>query len=203
MTSAKEALQRLKDGNLHYLSDDLPPIVINAESRRQLLKSQNPFAIILGCSDSRVPAEIIFGQGLGDLFVIRVAGNVVAPSQIGSIEFAAEKFGTSLVVVLGHTMCGAVEATIEQLQRPTELRSPHLHSIVSRIRPSVEPLLDVGDPEDKQGLMRRAVRANIATSVSNLRHGSEILETLVESGKLMIIGAEYCLETGVVDFIKD
>ncbi len=203
MINAKEALQRLKDGNLRYLSDDLPPIVINAESRRQLLKSQNPFAIILGCSDSRVPAEIIFGQGLGDLFVIRVAGNVVAPSQIGSIEFAAEKFGTSLVVVLGHTMCGAVEATIEQLRRPTALRSPHLHSIVSRIRPSVEPLLDVGDPEDQQGLMRRAVRANIATSVANLRHGSEILETLVESEKLMIVGAEYCLETGVVDFIED
>ena len=203
MTSAKDALQRLKQGNLRYLSDDLPPIVINAESRRQLLKSQNPFAIILGCSDSRVPAEIIFGQGLGDLFVIRVAGNVVAPSQIGSIEFAAEKFGTALVVVLGHTMCGAVEATIEQLQRPTELRSPHLHSIVSRIRPSVEPLLDIGDPADKYGLMRRAVRANIATSVANLRHGSEILETLVESGKLMIVGAEYCLETGVVDFIED
>ncbi len=203
MISAKEALQRLKVGNLHYLSDDLPPIVINAESRRQLLKSQNPFAIILGCSDSRVPAEIIFGQGLGDLFVIRVAGNVVAPSQIGSIEFAAEKFGTSLVVVLGHTMCGAVEATIEQLRRPTALRSPHLHSIVSRIRPSVEPLLDVGDPDDQQGLIRRAVRANIATSVANLRHGSEILETLVESEKLMIVGAEYCLETGVVDFIED
>ena len=203
MINAKEALQRLKDGNLRYLSDDLPPIVINAESRRQLLKSQNPFAIILGCSDSRVPAEIIFGQGLGDLFVIRVAGNVVAPSQIGSIEFAAEKFGTSLVVVLGHTMCGAVEATIEQLRRPTALRSPHLHSIVSRIRPSVEPLLDVGDPDDQQGLIRRAVRANIATSVANLRHGSEILETLVESEKLMIVGAEYCLETGVVDFIED
>lgn len=203
MISAKEALQRLKEGNLRYLSDDLPPIVINAESRRQLLKSQNPFAIILGCSDSRVPAEIIFGQGLGDLFVIRVAGNIVAPSQIGSIEFAAENFGTSLVVVLGHTMCGAVEATIEQLKRPKELRSPHLHSIVSRIRPSVEPLLDVGNPADKQGLMHRAVRANIASSVSNLRHGSEILETLVEKQKLMIVGAEYCLETGVVDFIED
>ena len=203
MIDAKEALRRLKEGNRRYLSDDMPPILINAESRRQLLNSQNPFAIILGCSDSRVPAEIIFGQGLGDLFVIRVAGNVVAPSQIGSIEFAAEKFGTTLVVVLGHTMCGAVDATIEQLKRPTELRSPHLHSIVSRIRPSVEPLLDAAGNSDHATLMRRAVRANIGTSVSNLRHGSEILEKLLESGKLMIVGAEYCLETGTVDFFDE
>jgi carbonic anhydrase len=203
MINSKQALQRLKDGNLRYLSDDIAPILINAESRRQLLKSQNPFAIILGCSDSRVPAEIVFGQGLGDLFVIRVAGNVVAPSQIGSVEFAAEKFGTSLVVVLGHTMCGAVEATIEQLQRPTELRSPHLHSIVSRIRPGVEPLLDGEGSDDMQVLMRRAVRANIESSVANLRHGSEILESLIDSEKLMIVGAEYCLETGVVDFIEE
>ena len=203
MINSKQALQRLKDGNLRYLSDDNAPILINAESRRQLLKSQNPFAIILGCSDSRVPAEIVFGQGLGDLFVIRVAGNVVAPSQIGSVEFAAEKFGTSLVVVLGHTMCGAVEATIEQLQRPTELRSPHLHSIVSRIRPGVEPLLDGDGSDDMQVLMRRAVRANIESSVANLRHGSEILESLIDSEKLMIVGAEYCLETGVVDFIEE
>lgn len=203
MTNSEQALQRLKDGNKRYLSDDFPPLVINAESRRQLLQSQNPFAIILGCSDSRVPAEIIFGQGLGDLFVIRVAGNVVAPSQIGSIEFAAEKFGTSLVVVLGHTMCGAVEATIEQLKRPTELRSPHLHSIVSRIRPGVEPLLDAAGNDDKQTLMRLAVRANIDTSVANLRHGSEILESLIATDKLMIVGAEYCLETGTVDFFDE
>jgi carbonic anhydrase len=203
MIDAKHALQRLKDGNKRYLSDDIPPIQINAKSRRELLNSQFPFAIVLGCSDSRVPAEIIFGQGLGDLFVIRVAGNVVAPSQIGSIEFAAEKFGTSLVVVLGHTMCGAVEATIEQLRRPTELRSPHLHSIVSRIRPSVEPLLDGEHAHDEPALMRDAVRANIETSVANLRHGSEILVDLLESGKLMIVGAEYCLESGVVDFFDE
>jgi carbonic anhydrase len=202
MIDSREALERLKAGNKRYLSDDIPPIQINAESRRQLLKSQNPFAIILGCSDSRVPAEIIFGQGLGDLFVIRVAGNVVAPSQIGSIEFAAEAFGTSLVVVLGHTMCGAVEATIEQLKQPTESRSPHLHSIVSRIRPGVEPLLDAAS-NDKADLMRLAVRANIDTSVTNLRHGSRILENLIEEKKLLIVGAEYCLETGTVEFFDE
>jgi carbonic anhydrase len=202
MIDSREALERLKAGNKRYLSDDIPPIQINAESRRQLLKSQNPFAIILGCSDSRVPAEIIFGQGLGDLFVIRVAGNVVAPSQIGSIEFAAEAFGTSLVVVLGHTMCGAVEATIEQLKQPTESRSPHLHSIVSRIRPGVEPLLDAAS-NDKADLMRLAVRANIDTSVTNLRHGSRILENLIEEQKLLSVGAEYCLETGTVEFFDE
>lgn len=203
MTDAKQALQRLKDGNVRYLSDDHPPIVINAESRRQLLDAQTPFAIILGCSDSRVPAEIVFDQGLGDLFVIRVAGNIVAPSQIGSIEFAAANFGTTLVVVLGHSMCGAVAATIEQLQQPTELRSPNLRSIVGRIRPAVEPLLDSKGSDDKAVLLSRAVRANIGTSVANLRHGSEILEGLIDSGKLLIVGAEYCLETGVVEFIEE
>lgn len=203
MIDPQLALERLKEGNRRYLSDDMPPIVINAESRRQLLNSQHPFAIILGCSDSRVPAEIIFGQGLGDLFVIRVAGNIVAPSQIGSIEFAAEKFGTSLVVVLGHTMCGAITATLEQLQQPTELRSPHLHSIVSRIRPSIEPLLDTHRHDDNDTLIQLAVRANIETSVSNLRHGSEILEGLIASQKLLIVGAEYCLETGEVKFFEN
>ena len=151
--------------------------------------------------EERVCEDLLSGfakQGQPELY-----GNVVAPSQIGSIEFAAEKFGTSLVVVLGHTMCGAVEATIEQLRRPTELRSPHLHSIVSRIRPSVEPLLDGEHAHDEPALMRDAVRANIETSVANLRHGSEILVDLLESGKLMIVGAEYCLESGVVDFFDE
>src|SRR5271157_2642032 len=114
MISAREALDRLKEGNRRFASDlrsrDLPT---GQTRRRELAAGQEPFAIILGCSDSRVPAEIVFDQGLGDLFVIRVAGNIVAPSQIGSVEFAAERFGTRLVVVLGHSSCGAIEAAIE------------------------------------------------------------------------------------------
>jgi carbonic anhydrase len=166
--------------------------------RRELTTGQEPFAIVLGCSDSRVPAEIVFDQGLGDLFVIRVAGNVVAPSQVGSVEFAAGRFGTRLVVVLGHSQCGAIEATLEELGRPSRDQSRNLRSIVDRIRPSVEPLLGLGHlPE---ALLREAVRANIRVSANQLRHGSELLEQLIQKDGLLVVGAEYSLQTGVVDF---
>ncbi len=144
--------------------------------------------------------EIVFDQGLGDLFVIRVAGNIVAPSQIGSVEFAAEQFGTRLVVVLGHSRCGAVEATLEQLQRPKENQSHNLHSIVDLVRPSVENLLEMNLEHD--ALVRQAVRANIRASVNHLRHGSEIIEQLILKDGLLVVGAEYSLETGVVDFFE-
>jgi carbonic anhydrase len=164
------------------------------------VEDQKPFAIILGCSDSRVPAEMVFDQGLGDLFVIRVAGNIVAPSQIGSVEFAAEWFGTQLVVVLGHSWCGAVSATLEDLMQHTKHSSQNLRSIVDRVRPSVEPLLATELRNDHKALIHQAVRANIRTSANHLRHGSEVLESLIQQGKLLIVGAEYSLETGVVDF---
>ncbi len=163
---------------------------------------QEPFAIILGCSDSRVPAEIVFDQGLGDLFVIRVAGNIVAPSQVGSVEFAAERFGTRLVVVLGHSQCGAVLATVEDLNavdNPERRRARrHLQSIVDRVRPSVEPLVRAGLTGD--ALIHEAARANVRVSATHLRHGSEILEELIQRTGLLIVGAEYSLESGVVDF---
>jgi carbonic anhydrase len=147
-----------------------------------------------------VPAEIIFDQGLGDLFVIRVAGNIVAPSLVGSIEFAAARFGTRLVVVLGHTMCGAVVATLEELERPSEGRSPNLHSIVDRIRPAVETLLETDLRQNPEALLRQAIRANIRASVNHLRHGSQILERLIQAEGLLVVAAEYSLETGIVDF---
>lgn len=152
------------------------------------------------CSDSRVPAEIVFDQGLGDLFVIRVAGNIVAPSQIGSVEFAADRFGTRLVIVLGHTGCGAIQAALEQLQESTQSRSRNLQSIVNRIRPAVESLLDDGIRHDPEALARKAVRANVRVAADHLRHGSDILERLVQDEGLLVVGAEYSLETGVVDF---
>lgn len=168
--------------------------------RSELTEGQEPFAVILGCADSRVPAEIVFDQGLGDLFVIRVAGNIVAPSQIGSVEFAASRFGTRLVVVLGHSYCGAVLATIEELERSDETRSPNLRAIVDRIRPSVEPLLESGAGHEADELMHRAVRANVRLSASRLRSGSAILERLIVEDGLLVVGAEYSLETGIVDF---
>src|SRR5712675_2962578 len=201
MISAREALERLREGNRRFGSGVRSSDTLISQARRsELAAAQEPFAIILGCSDSRVPAEIVFDQGLGDLFVIRVAGNIVAPSQIGSVEFAAEQFGTRLVVVLGHTECGAIETTLEQLQRPIENQSRNLRSIVDLIRPSVEGLLATELRHDLHALRHAAVRANIQASVKHLRHGSDIIEQLIQKAGLMIVGAEYSLETGVVDF---
>jgi carbonic anhydrase len=201
MISAREALERLRDGNRRFVSGARSSDTLTCQTRRhELATGQEPFAIVLGCSDSRVPAEIVFDQGLGDLFVIRVAGNIVAPSQIGSVEFAAVRFGTRLVVALGHSRCGAVLATLEELQRPTENQSRNLRSIVDRVRPSVEALLSTELRHDPDALVRHAVRANVRVSASQLRHGSEVLEQLIQSDGLLVVGAEYSLETGVVDF---
>jgi carbonic anhydrase len=199
MLSALDALERLREGNQRFVSELRNTGGESGQARRrQVAAAQEPFAIILGCSDSRVPAEIVFDQGLGDLFVIRVAGNIVAPSQVGSVEFAADRFTTPLVVVLGHSNCGAVQATIEELGRPTGDQSRNLRSIVERIEPCVRPLINAGVAADR--LMAKAVRANIRASVSHLRHGSEILEQLTQRNGLLVVGAEYSLETGVVDF---
>ena len=201
MISAKEALDRLREGNRRFVAGTRTGDTFVSHSRRaELAEEQHPYAIILGCSDALVPAEIVFDQGLGDLFVIRVAGNIVSPSQIGSVEFAAARFGTRLVVVLGHSQCGAILATLEELQQPTANRSRNLSSIVDRVRPSVEGLLRTELRHDPDALVRHAVRANVGVSVSHLRHGSELLEKLIQSNGLVVVGAEYSLETGVVEF---
>lgn len=204
MIPAEEALAWLRQGNLRYAAANRRSNASVGPTRRaELAESQEPFAIVLGCSDSRVPAEIVFDQGLGDLFVIRVAGNIVAASQIGSVEFAAARFETRLVVVLGHSQCGAVLATLEALQQPDSNQSRNLRSIVDLIRPSVEPLLATSLRNDRVALVSRAVRANIRVSVDRLRHGSEILERLIQEEGLLVVGAEYSLETGIVDFFDE
>ena len=200
MISAREALERLREGNQRFVQGVRSLEVMLSHTRRaELATEQSPFAIVLGCSDSRVPAEVVFDQGLGDLFVIRVAGNIVAPSQVGSVEFAAARFGTRLVVVLGHTQCGAILATLEEARSRTR-PSPNLQSIVDRIRPSVDTLLATGLPLDSDALVRQAVRANVRASADHLRHGSSLLERLIRDGNLLVVGAEYSLETGEVDF---
>jgi carbonic anhydrase len=201
MISAREALERLREGNRRFVADVRSRGALTSQTRRsELTAGQEPFAAILGCSDSRVPVEIVFDQGLGDLFVIRVAGNIVAPSQIGSVEFAAERFGTRLVVVLGHSRCGAILATLDELQRPAKSQSRMLQSIVDRVRPSVEGLLTTELRHDPEALVQSAVRANIRASASHLRHGSEVIEQLIQRDGLLVLGAEYSLETGAVDF---
>jgi carbonic anhydrase len=194
MVSAFEALARLREGNRRFVSDQ-SAVAPNSSARR--------LALVLGCSDSRVPAELVFDQGFGDLFVIRVAGNVVAPSQVGSVEFAVSRYGTRLVVVMGHSQCGAVLATLEEVQgRPTN-QSRNLRSIVDRVRPSVEAVVAGRLDLDQESLVRDAVRANVRTSVNHLRHGSELVERLLRDTGLVVVGAEYSLETGVVDFFDN
>ena len=201
MISGAEALQRLREGNERFVAGIRSLDTLASQMRRgELVAGQAPFAVILGCSDSRVPVEMVFDQGLGDLFVIRVAGNLVARSQIGSVEFAAERFGTRLVVVMGHTHCGAVQATLEELKRPATTQSRNMRSIVDRIRPSVEGLLETGLSGDPAALMRLAIRTNVRVNANTLRHGSDILEQLIEEDGLLVVGAEYSLETGAVEF---
>jgi carbonic anhydrase len=201
MISAQEALQRLREGNQRYVEETRSSDTLTGRVRRRAVaENQEPFAVILGCSDSRVPAEIVFDQGLGDLFVIRVAGNIVAPSQIGSVEFACDRFSIRLVVVLGHSSCGAITATIEELGRGSKEQSRHLRSIVDRIRPSVQAFIGTSIANDHAALVHHAVRANIRMSANHLRHGSDVLEQLIETNGLVVVGAEYDLETGLVEF---
>ncbi len=195
--SARDALARLVEGNRRYMQNVRSVDSMLSHSRRDM-QSQQPFAIVLGCSDSRAPAEVVFDQGLGDLFVIRVAGNIVAPSQVGSVEFAAERFGTRLVVVMGHSSCGAIDAAIEAVVRKAGPASRNLMSIVDRVRPSIESLVATELANDPVRLRREAVRANVRASVSHLRHSSEIIERLVERDGLLVVGAELDLTTGEV-----
>jgi carbonic anhydrase len=201
MVNPQESLEQLKEGNQRFVKHLRSNEVLMSQLRRmELVKVQKPFAIILGCSDSRVPAEIVFDQGLGDLFVIRVAGNIVAPSQVGSVEFAAEAFGTRLVVVMGHTFCGAIDATLDVIERPNAPRSPNLLSIVNRVRPAIEALVHTELARDRERLVHAAVRANVQASVNHLKHGSALLERLVLEEGMRVVGAEYSLESGEVDF---
>lgn len=201
MSAAAEALRRLSEGNQRYVAEVRSYSAFPTRTRRsELVEGQTPFAIILGCSDSRVPAEIVFDQGLGDLFVIRVAGNIVAPSQVASVEFAAEQFGTRLVVVLGHTNCGAIAATYDAIDHPKPSKSSTMGSIVDRIRPSIQALLGSSAGLSREELISRAVRANIQASANHLRHGSQVLEELAQKDGLCVVGAEYNLDSGEVDF---
>ncbi|GAB3020188.1 carbonic anhydrase [Bowmanella dokdonensis] len=202
MNNAQEALSRLKEGNRRFVSGVRSLDTLLSQNRRsEMVTSQTPFAVIIGCSDSRVPVEMIFDQGLGDLFVIRVAGNIVAPTQIGSVEFAAEQFGTRLVVVLGHSHCGAIQATLDQLRRPMESQSKNLRSIVERISPAVSGLLNTNLKDDPAELAHQAMQANVRMSVNLLKSGSAILEQMVQKDGMLIVGAEYSLETGEVSFL--
>ena len=203
MISANKAIERLREGNRRYVSDD-PSRVLHSEStfRSQLVQGQSPFAVILGCSDSRAPVELLFDQGPGDLFVVRVAGNIAGPDQVGSIEFAVAEFGTPLVVVLGHAYCGAINASIDFLAAPTEDLSPNIRGIADHILPSIEPLTQVTPPLEREELVRQSVRRNVCAGVRRLRETSDILARSINESGLLIVGADYSLDTGEVDFFE-
>lgn len=204
MISAADALERLREGNRRFVDGESATDTTTSHLQRpDMAGGQNPFAIVLACSDSRVPTELIFDQGIGDLFVIRVAGNVVAPSQVGSVEYAATQFDTRLVVVLGHSNCGAVIATVKELAKKEAHRSPNLRAIVDRIRPAVEPILTDAIDDESQYVIGAAVRANVDQSVERLKHGSLVIENLIENGSLQIVGAEYSIESGRIEFLND
>lgn len=198
------ALSKLIEGNRRYVdrTSNNKDLVLTI-SNEQMSNAQKPFAIILGCSDSRVPAELVFHRGVGDLFVIRVAGNIVAPSQIGSIEFACQQFGTELVVVLGHSKCGAISATVDALLGDPDDISPNIATIVDRVTPAVHPLVESGEYPNQDELLNQATRANIDQSVSALKLRSKILRGLVRKDKLKIVGAQYDISSGVVEFYTD
>ena len=204
MISAVDALERLREGNRRFVcGESANDVTTNHLQRPDMASGQNPFAIVLACSDSRVPTELIFDQGIGDLFVIRVAGNIVAPSQIGSIEYAATQFGTRLVVVLGHSNCGVVIATLKELAKKDDHRSPNFRAIVDRVLPAVEPVLREHKVGDSEFVIGEAVRANVRASVARLQHGSLIIENLINDRELHIAGAEYSIETGMIEFLED
>ena len=203
MISGLEALHLLREGNRRFVTEVRNSDSLTSQTRRrEVATGQEPFAIILGCSDSRVPAEIVFDQGLGDLFVIRVAGNIVAPSGVGSAEFAAATFGTRLVVVMGHSSCGAVTATLDVLRGEGTVASTNIRDIVDRIRPSAQTVLEAGKDRSRELQLSDAIRANVRHAVDHLRHGSRILEEMVTDGQLVIVGSTYDIATGHVDFFE-
>ncbi len=194
----KNALNKLKEGNQRFVAGST---IHDAESihtsRIANQHGQKPFAVILGCSDSRVPAELVFDQGLGDLFVVRVAGNIAASSQIGSIEFAVSMFESPLVIVLGHSSCGAINASLNAMKDPDQKVTKHIASLVEQIEPAINSLavdgLDKVDPAD-------AVKANVMNSVADLCNHSEVIKSRIEAGLLQVEGAHYDLKTGQVEF---
>jgi carbonic anhydrase len=201
MMNSIDGIKRLREGNERFVNGKSQHAATTL--REDLSHGQSPFAVVLACSDSRVPVEMVFDQGFGDLFVIRVAGNIVAPSQIGSVEFAVTQFGTTLAVVLGHSSCGVIQATLDELSLDTRHRSPNLRAIVDRVRPSVEPVLESFHGEVNAASKKQATEANVRASVEHLRHGSLLLEQLIDKGELTVIGANYSLASGTVDFLGD
>jgi len=189
-----EAISRLKEGNRRYTGGNLQHPGQTTERRTELAKTQHPFAGIVSCSDSRVPPEIVFDQGLGDLFVVRVAGNVINDEGLGSVEYTVDHLGTRLILVLGHQSCGAVKAARETIAAKGKA-SGHIESLVTAIKPAVE-----ATAKDD---LETTVKANVRNVVQALRSSTPILKAKVDSGEIQVIGGYYSLDTGAVTFLDE
>ncbi|TWJ19412.1 carbonic anhydrase [Geobacter argillaceus] len=197
--TADEALQKLLEGNKRYVEQQMTGQKLSdAHTRETLATSQHPYAIILSCSDSRVPPEIVFDKGLGEVFVVRVAGNVPDPVVLGSVEYAAEHLGSPLVVVLGHERCGAVTAAVEAKGKP----EGNLGAIIKTIAPAVKQARTEYKGADKAALVETAIDDNVKLVAANLTKQSSLLKHLVKEGKLKIVAAKYDLDDGQVRLLK-
>ena len=203
MIAPEDALLRLQEGNARFVSGDIASGPQHYRvSREQIVADQHPYAIVIGCSDSRVPVEIVFDQGLGDLFVIRIAGNVISKTQLGSIEFAALNFGARLVVVLGHTGCGAVTAAYAAVEGGEEQESENFRVLLDQIRPAVKRAIERDGSCAFPALIDRVGRENVRLAVDEIRNSSGIIRRLVDDEGLLVVGAEYSLATGAVAFFN-
>jgi carbonic anhydrase len=192
-----QGLQLLKEGNRKYLTDSPIRAVEGRERRLEIAKGQTPFAVLVSCSDSRVPPELLFGRGLGELFIIRNAGNTIDTAALGSVEYAVAELGVPLIVVMGHQRCGAVDAAVSVVRDNAVFPG----SIGDMIEPIIPAVLGV---RDKPGdLLDNAVRANISRIAGRLREAEPILSDPQRNGKLKVVGAYYSLEDGSVDFFDE
>lgn len=200
----KEALKRLKEGNDRFVQGvkSINSLLSHNQKAELADQGQRPYAIILGCADSRAPAETVFDAGLGDLFVVRIAGNIISPMGLGSIEFAAANFGTPLCVVLGHTKCGAVAATVEAVQKKKRAPSDHIQDIVLEIEPSVKLAIAAGSKQDRP-LVEEAARLNVVRNMERILERSSILSSLAEKDLFKVVGGVYNLHTGYVEFLAE
>ncbi|PJE79859.1 Carbonic anhydrase 2 [invertebrate metagenome] len=199
--SAEAALHVLKEGNQRFISGNNTHIRQTPEQRQELAKGQHPFAVILACSDSRVPVEQIFDQPAGSIFVVRVAGNIAAPTQIGSIEFALTQFDSPLIIVMGHTNCGGIQSAIDVIMNPQQPLSPNLRAITDRIIPSIEPMVKSLDHNHRKELVANAVKENVRVAVKHLQHNSATIEERIRHNQVCILGAEFSQATGKVQFL--
>jgi carbonic anhydrase len=195
-SAGDESLQKLMDGNKRYAAGDLAKKDLGDSKRKELTKGQKPFAIVITCSDSRVPPELLFDQGLGDIFVIRVAGNVVDPIALGSIEYGAEHLNSPLLFILGHSKCGAVKATLEAKGKP----EGNIGAIVKKIQPAAAAAKKKGGSEDE--IFETAIKENMTNVYKDVMTKSTIIPHLAQEGKLKIVAGEYNIATGKVEMMN-